>query len=791
MLRATELTRTFADPARGEVKAVDALSLTVEAGEVFALLGPNGAGKTTTFRMLATLLRPDSERIELDGVDLVAEPVRARSMLAYVPAEAGLPPRLTPREAVRLFASIQGVDQARERSDDLLERLGASGFADTPCGQLSTGMKRRVVLARALVHSPRLLLLDEPTDGLDVQGPRDVLGRIRSLAEEGRAVLLSSHILGEVDQVAGRHGPGACGCPRGSRAGGRPGEGPGASVHRGRGGPSGVEPGRRRGPGGASQRPRQPARRVGPARPRRSALAPRGAAAVRTGRANGPDDRRAGRSPGRPVHPVRRRLRRREPAARPRRRHPRGRARPAAAGLGTRRDPADGQRHPPRARTDAVGRPHPHSDGRRRGAVLVRRRRSGGCLRSGHRAGRDVRRRRDVVGPTRSRHQPGHGAPRPGLGLPPSRRAPAHRQPGRADPRRHAERRGRRRNRAARGPGLLALRPVLPMRWRRILHIAWRDLRLVHAGKSWWRLPAIALALLLPAGALPLPSSPTAEMARAGGEIPAALEDQIEFRPRSPIQLSGEDPVVLRGGRVSVPLRAALDGLGGVGVTILREGEERRMPGRSLLVALLAISLLTGPLAESLPGERQRGTLETLLTAGVSRAELITGKWLAWTLATTTMTAIVAAMGMLDGSQDVGVWPLALPPVAGVAVAFGLWLGRGAADEIAGATRTMRVLPVTSVTLLVAAYALGTVHPALGALVPLGGALLVAGDVFVGALPLTAAWAGSLAAVVGLLAWTARDLTEVGLRRERIGDSAGLIAMAGLLWWLPVVGPVA
>ena len=204
MLRADELTRTFTDAGRGEILAVDGLSLRVDAGQVFALLGPNGAGKTTTIRMLATLLRPDRGSIRLDDVDAVAEPVRARSMLAYVPAEAGLPPRLTPREAVRLFANVQGVERPGARTDELLDRLGASGFAETPCGQLSTGMKRRVVLARALVHSPALLLLDEPTDGLDVQGRRDVLERIRGLAGEGRAVLISSHILDEVDQVADR-----------------------------------------------------------------------------------------------------------------------------------------------------------------------------------------------------------------------------------------------------------------------------------------------------------------------------------------------------------------------------------------------------------------------------------------------------------------------------------------------------------------------------------------------------------------------------------------------------------
>ena len=202
MLSATELRRSFRDPSRGEVRAVDGVSLEVGAGEVFALLGPNGAGKTTTLRMLATLLRPDTGSVRIDGVDAVSDPVGARARLAYVPAEAGLPPRLTPREAVRLFARIQGANL--EAVDPLLERLGASAYADTECGSLSTGMKRRVVLARALVHAPSVLLLDEPTDGLDVGGRRQVLDALRELAAEGKAVLLSSHILSEVEQVADR-----------------------------------------------------------------------------------------------------------------------------------------------------------------------------------------------------------------------------------------------------------------------------------------------------------------------------------------------------------------------------------------------------------------------------------------------------------------------------------------------------------------------------------------------------------------------------------------------------------
>lgn len=206
MLVTEGLVRTFVDGSRGRVEAVQDVSLSVTRGEIYGLLGPNGAGKTTTLRLLATLLKPDRGRIEIDGIDAIRDPVGARARMAYVPAEAGLPERLTPHETVRLFGEIQGIPKAATLASELLERLGASRYAFTPCNALSTGMKRRVVLARALIHNPPLLLLDEPTDGLDVGGRRDVLALVRGLATEGRAVIVSSHIMGEVEALCSRLG---------------------------------------------------------------------------------------------------------------------------------------------------------------------------------------------------------------------------------------------------------------------------------------------------------------------------------------------------------------------------------------------------------------------------------------------------------------------------------------------------------------------------------------------------------------------------------------------------------
>ncbi|MEL6341961.1 MAG: ABC transporter ATP-binding protein [Myxococcota bacterium] len=206
MLSATGLVKTFIDPGRGEVRAVDGLSLSVSKGEIYGLLGANGAGKTTTLRMLATLLPPDAGSLSVDGVSATAQPVEARRRLAYVPAEAGLPPRLTPREVIELFGRIQGVDRLKARSRALIDMMDIPHVADTPCEALSTGLKRRAVLARALIHDPPVLLLDEPTDGLDVQGRADVLELLRRLSAEGHAVLMSSHIMGEVEAVCQRVG---------------------------------------------------------------------------------------------------------------------------------------------------------------------------------------------------------------------------------------------------------------------------------------------------------------------------------------------------------------------------------------------------------------------------------------------------------------------------------------------------------------------------------------------------------------------------------------------------------
>ena len=183
------------------VRAVDGISFTVAPGEMVGLLGANGAGKTTTMRLLATLLRPTAGTARVAGHDVTTDPLGVRQRLGYLSATTGVPDRLTPREVLDSFARLHGLapSRAAARVASLLEALGIVASADRPCGRLSTGQRQRVSLGRALVHDPPALVLDEPTSGLDVVGSRDLLDLLGRLRAEGRAILLSTHRLHEIE----------------------------------------------------------------------------------------------------------------------------------------------------------------------------------------------------------------------------------------------------------------------------------------------------------------------------------------------------------------------------------------------------------------------------------------------------------------------------------------------------------------------------------------------------------------------------------------------------------------
>jgi ABC-2 type transport system ATP-binding protein/sodium transport system ATP-binding protein len=207
MIDVSNLCRRFRVPG-GEVLAVDDVSFHVAAGEVFGLLGPNGAGKTTTLRMILGLLPPTSGRASVAGFSSGLSPAEVKRRVGLVSATAGLYPRLSVREQLLFFADLYGVppaDAIREMVR-LAKLLGISDLLGRRCGTLSTGQRQRVQLARALIHRPPVLLLDEPTLGLDIVGSQVVAEFVAYLRAEGKAVLLTTHRLDEAERQCDRFG---------------------------------------------------------------------------------------------------------------------------------------------------------------------------------------------------------------------------------------------------------------------------------------------------------------------------------------------------------------------------------------------------------------------------------------------------------------------------------------------------------------------------------------------------------------------------------------------------------
>ena len=197
------LTITDARKHFGNVAAVDGVSFVAKDGAITGLLGPNGAGKTTTLRMLYVVMRPDSGEVRVDDVDAVAAPQEAQARLGVLPDGFGLYPRLTAREHLDYFGALQGIEGQRlaERTEELIDLLDMRSIADRRTGGFSHGERTKVALARALVHDPQNVLLDEPTNGLDVMSTRAVRAIVRRLRDAGRCVLFSSHVMQEVSAL--------------------------------------------------------------------------------------------------------------------------------------------------------------------------------------------------------------------------------------------------------------------------------------------------------------------------------------------------------------------------------------------------------------------------------------------------------------------------------------------------------------------------------------------------------------------------------------------------------------
>jgi sodium transport system ATP-binding protein len=190
----------------GPVVAVHEVSLEVRPGEIVGLLGPNGAGKTTTLRMLAGILSPDRGTVLVDGLDVHATPIAAKRRLGFLSGDTQLYHRLSPREVLRYFGQLYELpaEVIDARSRTLIAELDMTTYADRPCGTLSSGQKQRANLARAFLHDPPLLILDEPTNALDVISGQFIVRAIRQARDAGRAVLFSTHIMGEAEYLCDR-----------------------------------------------------------------------------------------------------------------------------------------------------------------------------------------------------------------------------------------------------------------------------------------------------------------------------------------------------------------------------------------------------------------------------------------------------------------------------------------------------------------------------------------------------------------------------------------------------------
>lgn len=199
MIEVQQISKSF-----GEVKAVKNVSFSAPDGQVTALLGANGAGKTTSLRMIYSLIAPESGKVLIDGINPTEEPEKARKNLGVLPDSRGLYLRLTARENIQYFGRLHGMsdDQIKLRTESLIEDLRMEDFIDRKTDGFSQGQRVKVAIARALVHDPQNIILDEPTNGLDVMSTRGVRAFLRKEKERGKCILFSSHVMQEVAAVS-------------------------------------------------------------------------------------------------------------------------------------------------------------------------------------------------------------------------------------------------------------------------------------------------------------------------------------------------------------------------------------------------------------------------------------------------------------------------------------------------------------------------------------------------------------------------------------------------------------
>ena len=206
MIHVQHLTKTYDDLSRGKFVAVDRISFSVEPGEIFGLLGPNGAGKTTVLRILSTVLSSTSGIATVAGYDVEADPAEVRRRIGFVSNNTAIYDRMTAWEMVEYFGRLHGMPKKtlKDRVETLFQQLRMNEFRDTPGAKMSTGMKQKVSIARAMVHDPPVLIFDEATLGLDVLVARNLLSVIRDLRDSGKCLIFSTHIMSEVERLCDR-----------------------------------------------------------------------------------------------------------------------------------------------------------------------------------------------------------------------------------------------------------------------------------------------------------------------------------------------------------------------------------------------------------------------------------------------------------------------------------------------------------------------------------------------------------------------------------------------------------
>ena len=203
MVKATSLKKLFYNGKRGDVLAVDGLSFECRPGSIFGLLGRNGAGKTTTLRMLSTVLVPTSGTASVGGFDVIKSPEKVRERIGFLSGDTKLYDRLSGRETLSYFGRLAGLDKeaVSRRVKELSEQFSLGDVLDVRVGKMSTGMKQKISVARVIIHDPQVLILDEPTLGLDVVNARSTFDLIRRWRDGGKTIIFSTHIMSEAERL--------------------------------------------------------------------------------------------------------------------------------------------------------------------------------------------------------------------------------------------------------------------------------------------------------------------------------------------------------------------------------------------------------------------------------------------------------------------------------------------------------------------------------------------------------------------------------------------------------------